>query len=108
MILVKFVAYGNELFCVYCFLRVFLKKFYFFSVWLLPSKKKLLYLQSHSTRTEQAKVAQLVERNLAKVKVAGSRPVFRSRKKSTYWCYFFWSAEVVELVDTQDLKSCEP
>ena len=28
----------------------------------------------------QAKVAQLVERNLAKVKVAGSRPVFRSKK----------------------------
>ena len=27
----------------------------------------------------QAKVAQLVERNLAKVKVAGSRPVFRSK-----------------------------
>jgi hypothetical protein len=29
---------------------------------------------------KQAKVAQLVERNLAKVKVAGSRPVFRSGK----------------------------
>lgn len=28
----------------------------------------------------QAKVAQLVERNLAKVKVAGSRPVFRSSR----------------------------
>jgi hypothetical protein len=28
---------------------------------------------------KHAKVAQLVERNLAKVKVAGSRPVFRSR-----------------------------
>jgi hypothetical protein len=27
---------------------------------------------------KKAKVAQLVERNLAKVKVAGSRPVFRS------------------------------
>lgn len=30
----------------------------------------------------QAKVAQLVERNLAKVKVAGSRPVFRSKSRS--------------------------
>lgn len=29
---------------------------------------------------EKAKVAQLVERNLAKVKVAGSRPVFRSKR----------------------------
>jgi hypothetical protein len=29
---------------------------------------------------QDAKVAQLVERNLAKVKVAGSRPVFRSEK----------------------------
>jgi hypothetical protein len=29
----------------------------------------------------QAKVAQLVERNLAKVKVAGSRPVFCSKIK---------------------------
>jgi hypothetical protein len=43
----------------------------------------------------QAEVAQLVERNLAKVEVASSRLVFRS---------FF--AQVVELVDTQDLKSC--
>ena len=29
---------------------------------------------------KKAEVAQLVERNLAKVKVAGSRPVFRSQK----------------------------
>ena len=42
-----------------------------------------------------AKVAQLVEHNLAKVGVAGSNPVFRSTP-----------ALVVELVDTQDLKSC--
>ena len=42
-----------------------------------------------------AKVAQLVEHNLAKVGVAGSSPVFRSR-----------SARMVELVDTQDLNSC--
>ena len=42
-----------------------------------------------------AKIAQLVEHNLAKVGVAGSNPVFRSTP-----------ALVVELVDTQDLKSC--
>ena len=61
-----------------------------------------------------AKIAQLVERHLAKVEVAGSNPVFRSiryfdlitstplndrtKKKLT-------NAEVVELVDTLDLKS---
>jgi hypothetical protein len=38
----------------------------------------------------------LVEHNLAKVRVAGSSPVFRSV-----------FALVVELVDTQDLKSCD-
>ena len=42
-----------------------------------------------------AKIAQLVEHDLAKVGVAGSSPVFRST-----------SALVVELLDTQDLKSC--
>ena len=42
-----------------------------------------------------AKIAQLVEHNLAKVGVAGSSPVFRSK-----------DAAVVESVDTQDLKSC--
>ena len=43
-----------------------------------------------------AKIAQLVEHNLAKVGVAGSSPVFRSK-----------DAAVVESVDTQDLKSCD-
>ena len=54
----------------------------------------------------QAKVAQLVERNLAKVKVAGSRPVFRSKILAPKGAFFFkgvTAAEVVELVDTQDL-----
>ena len=46
-----------------------------------------------------AKIAQLVERNLAKVEVAGSNPVFRSK--------IYLSAWVVELVDTLDLKSSE-
>lgn|GEM_PF-3424630 len=49
--------------------------------------------KSH-TFAPTAAVAQLVERNLAKVEVAGSSPVCRS------------VAEVVESVDTQDLKSC--
>ena len=31
-----------------------------------------------------AEIAQLVERNLAKVEVAGPSPVFRSRKSATY------------------------
>ena len=46
-------------------------------------------------RCGNAKIAQLVEHNLAKVGVAGSSPVFRSK-----------DAAVVESVDTQDLKSC--
>ena len=46
-----------------------------------------------------AEVAQLVEHDLAKVGVAGSSPVFRSKSPS--------DALVVELVDTQDLKSCD-
>lgn len=45
-----------------------------------------------------AKIAQLVERDLAKVEVAGSSPVFRS---------IYHSARVVKLVDTLDLKSSE-
>ena len=44
---------------------------------------------------QNAKIAQLVEHDLAKVGVAGSNPVFRSK-----------DARVVESVDTQDLKSC--
>ena len=42
-----------------------------------------LYLQSRSGLSDQAaeiaEIAQLVERNLAKVEVAGPSPVFRSR-----------------------------
>lgn len=40
----------------------------------LAGLKKLLYLQSQI----DAEIAQLVEHNLAKVRVAGSNPVFRS------------------------------
>jgi len=55
-----------------------------------------------------AKVAQLVERDLAKVEVAGSNPVFRSTKKAPLVGAFFVNAGMVELVDTPDLKSCGP
>jgi hypothetical protein len=56
-----------------------------------------------------AEVAHLVERDLAKVEVAGSSPVFRSKKILSPGRDFFSLpviAPVVELVDTQDLKSC--
>ena len=49
-------------------------------------------------KIDNAKIAQLVERDLAKVEVAGSSPVFRL---TTY------NARVVKLVDTLDLKSSE-
>ena len=53
-----------------------------------------------------ARVAQLVEYDLAKVGVAGSSPVFRSKKTLELTSIIFFDALVVELVDTQDLKSC--
>ncbi len=54
-----------------------------------------------------AKIAQLVERHLAKVEVAGSNPVFRSTTGRLYdrLVCLSLNAEVVELVDTLDLKS---
>ena len=48
-----------------------------------------------------AKVAQLVEHNLAKVRVAGSNPVFRSSLKC--WNPF---AQVAELVDAHVSGAC--
>ena len=53
-----------------------------------------------------AEVAHLVERDLAKVEVAGSSPVFRSERIVPTKSGFFFDTRVVELVDTQDLKSC--
>ena len=50
-------------------------------------------------RVPIARIAQLVEHDLAKVGVAGSSPVSRSLK--------YKDARVVELVDTLDLKSNE-
>ena len=49
--------------------------------------------------TNNAEVAQLVEHNLAKVRVAGSSPVFRSTLREEV------DARMVESVDTKDLKS---
>ena len=55
----------------------------------------------------KAEVAHLVEHDLAKVGVAGSSPVFRSVNPLAVAAEdFFFIALVVELVDTQDLKSC--
>ena len=76
----------------------------------------------------QAEVAHLVEHDLAKVGVAGSSPVFRSTILLPPGGGFFLGfnvalrdekeqeqcgraegkALVVKLVDTQDLKSCDP
>ena len=56
-----------------------------------------------------AKVAQLVEHDLAKVGVASSNLVFRSnpfRQKKGFVFKGLTPAQMVELVDTQDLKSC--
>ena len=57
----------------------------------------------------QAGVAQLVEHNLAKVRVASSSLVSRSKSRSGSQVGIFFimqsiSARVVELVDTQDLQ----
>ena len=70
-----------------------------------------LFLHPFSSLS-QAEVAHLVERDLAKVEVAGSSPVFRSKMQVAFViCIFFLIplvcvTRVVELVDTQDLKSC--
>ena len=50
--------------------------------------------QLTETALQNAKIAQLVEHDLAKVGVAGSSPVFRSKKT------LFTAVRVVELVDT--------
>ena len=57
----------------------------------------------------KAGIAQLVEHNLAKVGVAGPSPVSRSHffpTPSGFFLYLSMAARMVELVDTQDLKSC--
>ena len=52
-----------------------------------------------------AKVAQLVERDLAKVEVAGSNPVFRSANEAPQVGAFFVACPGGGMVDTKDLKS---
>ncbi len=49
----------------------------------LPFQKKDIPLH-RKTKSDHAKIAQLVEHNLAKVGVAGSSPVFRSNSLSQY------------------------
>ncbi len=53
-------------------------------------------------QSQIAKVAQLVEHNLAKVRVAGSSPVFRS-----LFLIMVYGRSDGGMVDTQDLKSCD-
>ena len=68
---------------------------------------RILFLHSQKISSyKQAEVAHLVEHDLAKVGVAGSSPVFRSENCPASCGIFFQVAPVVELVDTQDLKSC--
>ena len=70
---------------------------------IFASQKNRAFLWSQGAATGEfeqnnimiAEIAQLVEHDLAKVGVAGSSPVFRSK-----------AARMVESVDTQDLKSC--
>ena len=58
-------------------------------------------------QSEDCESSSGVEHNLAKVGVAGSNPVFRSKivQKTTGLPKQLMKAEVVELVDTLDLKS---
>ena len=78
----------------------------------LPSCKRKL---PRGISSLDAEVAHLVEHDLAKVGVAGSSPVFRSKENPNQSVWIFCLgrfincvAPVVELVDTQDLKSCDP
>ncbi len=58
--------------------------------------RNVLHLQSQNNPKtwvvfiEIAKIAQLVERNLAKVEVAGSSPVFRSATKNIMLEWWNW------------------
>ena len=62
--------------------------------------KNFIYLCTRKRKQcNNAEVAQLVEHNLAKVRVAGSSPVFRSTLREEV------DARMVESVDTKDLKS---
>ena len=54
----------------------------------------------HIFATANAKVAQLVEHNLAKVRVAGSSPVFRSKTLAEARVFLISVVRMVKLVDT--------
>ena len=88
--------------CVYQLVRIlytfFQKKRLYYSFLILHLHPQYAVSIAVLTNNVNAKIAQLVERDLAKVEVAGSSPVFRS---TTY------NARVVKLVDTLDLKSSE-
>ena len=71
----------------------------------LPNRLSSLEYREEVLLNTNAKIAQLVERHLAKVEVAGSNPVFRSESKIFFLTFAMPTAEVVELVDTLDLKS---
>jgi hypothetical protein len=64
------------------------------------------FFDAEQIKSANAEVAHLVEHDLAKVGVAGSSPVFRSRIPHPRDFFSNIIALVVELVDTQDLKSC--
>ena len=61
----------------------------------IAENKKNIYLC-----TANAKIAQLVEHNLAKVRVAGSSPVFRSKTLAEARVFLISVVRMVKLVDT--------
>ncbi len=61
----------------------------------VAENKKNIYLC-----TANAKIAQLVEHNLAKVRVAGSSPVFRSKTLAEARVFLISVVRMVKLVDT--------
>jgi hypothetical protein len=61
----------------------------------LASNESCTYICTTLIRNGYAKVAQLVERDLAKVEVAGSNPVFRSEIKHRQRCFFFSKLPII-------------
>jgi hypothetical protein len=69
------------------------------------NREMTVLIKRYQKEKQIAKVAQLVEHDLAKVGVAGSSPVFRSTKKAkrnsfAFFLYNKTNAQMVELVDT--------
>ena len=65
-----------------CFFPNFRFEFVLIILNLLPLPKEVMF------KRYLAKIAQLVERHLAKVEVAGSNPVFRSTKPNTFGFFY--------------------